>query len=227
MASRRSVSSWRRPRRGDERRGHRAGVPRHDGVSGRVPARLRRSGMHRFASTLLRRRMKARHGIAAAMVAVVAVAMGILGPFAETAREPPVDISLPVPPEFVYLGTPQGGAFVTLSRIDLTDPAGRVVPAYRLHIMAAHSTGRPYGQERIGRDVFRGIALYLPPEDDRPWPERYVPPDPDEVLGRRARLDGSSLRAWVNYGALWVAFPHRPGEPQNRWLATILPAIRH
>lgn len=84
-----------------------------------------------------------------------------------------------MPPEAVYLGTDIGGEFVTLSRVDLKDPEGRVVPAYRMQIIAAWANRRNYGEERVGGEVFKGIGIYVPPEfcaDGRKPTRRPIPP---------------------------------------------------
>jgi hypothetical protein len=142
---------------------------------------------------------------------------------------PPADAT-PVPPEAVYLGTDMGGDFVTLSRIDLRDGEGRMVPAYRMQIIGAWANRRNYGEERVGREAFKGIGIYVPPAQLRGRPEAYTLPDPAIVLrdaSEQAKArDTRRFHAWVNGDVLWIALPHEPGDREWNWLAMVIPTIR-
>jgi hypothetical protein len=147
----------------------------------------------------------------------------------DTMNGPPADAT-PVPPEAIYLGTDMGGDFVTLSRVDLTYPQGRVVPAYRMQIIGAWANAKNYGAERVGGEVFKGIGIYVPPEFSRGRPEAYTPPDPAIVLRDASEQEKTHntrrFRAWVDNGMLWISLPHEPGADKMFWLASVIPAIR-
>jgi hypothetical protein len=142
---------------------------------------------------------------------------------------PPADAT-PIPPEAVYLGTDMGGYFVTLSRVDLTDPEGLVVPAYRMQIFAAWANRKSYGAERVGGEVFKGIGIYVPPEGSRGRPEAYTPPDPALVLRQASEFgtnpDQRRFGASVNGNVLWIELPHEPSDDKRQWLAMVIPTMR-
>ena len=66
-----------------------------------------------------------------------------------------------VPDNATYLGNQMGGSFVVLERHDIRTDAGGMLPAFRIQIYRASSTGAPYGTERGGRLTFDGYGLYV------------------------------------------------------------------
>lgn len=114
-----------------------------------------------------------------------------------------------VPDDATYLGNTMGGDFVVLERKDLRVQAGRLLPAFRIQIYAATSTGAPYGTERGGRLTFDGYGLYVPPSTD----PTAMPPDISEILAQ----------GWVNNNILyWRTQPYEI-DPEGNAIAMVIP----
>lgn len=120
-----------------------------------------------------------------------------------------------VPDQAVYLGTPMGGDFVVLERHNLQIEGGRTLPAFRMQIFGATSSGGPYGSERTGHLVFDGYGLYVPPETETGTasPGTAEPPPISEFLSE----------AWVNNAVVhWRTQPFSV-DPEGKSIALIVP----
>lgn len=120
--------------------------------------------------------------------------------------------SVQVPDQAVYLGTPMGGDFVVLERQMLRMDGGRELPAFRLQIFGATSSGAPYGAERSGVEVFDGYGLYVPPEAG-----------PASALAEPPAVSVILASGWVNNGIVhWRTLPFE-ADPEGKSIAMIVP----
>ncbi len=110
---------------------------------------------------------------------VVATAALVIG-LAITGADAVASDRVQVPDNATYLGNQMGGDFVALERHDIRTDAGGMLPAFRIQIFAAMSTGAPYGTERRGMTAFDGYGLYVPPSTD----PAAMPPDIPEILAQ-------------------------------------------
>lgn len=126
-----------------------------------------------------------------------------------------------VPDEAVYLGTDMGGEFVILRRQDIRLETGKVLPAFRLEIYRAWSNGEDYGIERIGRLLYSGAGLYVPPQAliDDIGDAAYEPPSIDFILGEREGENNSGVSSDV----FFIHLRHRSEERWREYIAHIVP----
>lgn len=115
-----------------------------------------------------------------------------------------------VPEQATYLGTPMGGDFVLLERQDIQTDGGRRLPAFRMQIFGATSTGAPYGSERAGVLVFDGYGLYVPAGGEAAQAE---PPPVTEILAQ----------AWVNNATVYWRTQPFEVDPDGSSVALIVP----
>jgi hypothetical protein len=114
-----------------------------------------------------------------------------------------------VPDNATYLGNQMGGNFVVLERHDIRADNGRLLPAFRIQIYAAMSTGAPYGTERRGMTTFDGYGLYVPPSTD----PTAAPPDIPEILAQ----------GWVNNNILYWRTQPFEVDPDGHSIAMMIP----
>lgn len=114
-----------------------------------------------------------------------------------------------VPENATYLGNQMGGSFVVLERHDIRTDAGGMLPAFRIQIYRASSTGAPYGTERGGRLTFDGYGLYVPPSTD----PTALPPDISEILAQ----------GWVNNNILYWRTQPFEVDPDGHSIAMVIP----
>ena len=114
-----------------------------------------------------------------------------------------------VPDNVTYLGNQMGGNFVVLERHDIRTDAGGLLPAFRIQIYRAMSTGASYGTERDGLLTFDGYGLYVPPSTD----PTATPPDIPEILAQ----------GWVNNNILYWRTQPFEVDPDGHSIAMVIP----
>lgn len=118
-----------------------------------------------------------------------------------------------IPDEAVYLGTEMGGEFVVLRRQDIRTSDGKILPAFYIELYRASSKGKAYGVDRIGRHIFSGMGLYVPPERVYETTDDYTPPSVDFIL----------KNGWVNSDTLYFQPEPHPGDTYGEFTAMIIP----
>ena len=139
---------------------------------------------------------------------VLAIAALVIG-LAITGADAVASNIVQVPDNATYLGNQMGGSFVVLERHDIRTDAGGMLPAFRIQIYRAMSTGAPYGTERGGRLTFDGYGLYVPPSTD----PTAAPPDIPEILAR----------GWVNNNILYWRTQPFEVDPDGHSIAMVIP----
>jgi hypothetical protein len=161
--------------------------------------------------------------MAATLFSLIAAA-SVLGKKEKTmAQDEAIDryVDNRVPDEAVYLGTDMGGEFVVLRRQDVRLETGKVMPAFHLEIYRAWSGGDAYGVNRIGRLIYSGLGLYVPPQSlvDEIGKEAFEPPSIDHIFSN----DGDIFNGWVNSDIFWVRAKPYSQDPEAKFIGKIIP----
>lgn len=122
-----------------------------------------------------------------------------------------------IPDDAVYLGTDMGGYFVMLRREDITLAGGKTVPAFDIEMYHAWANNRNYGEERVGDLAYQGPALWVPSEKmlEEAKGASIAPPSVEQILINDGR--------WVNFNVLYVRMKPAHDDPENDYVARIVP----
>ncbi len=159
----------------------------------------------------------------ATLLALIAVAGFLAGKEERMTQDEEIDkyADHRIPDEAVYLGTDMGGEFVVLRRQDIRMDTGRVLPAFHLEIYRAWSGGDDYGVKRIGRLIYSGPGLYVPPQAliDEIGDAAHEPPSIEHILYN----DGNIFNSWVNSDIFWIATKPYSEDPDRKYIGKIVP----